>query len=509
MPEPVSTPDLLRRAEEHLRAGRFADAQNLCNQILRQNPDHSDALNLSAILARQQSQFTQAADFAARAVRASPNVAEFHANLGEFSRLAKMPQQAIMAFERAIRLKPMEPTFHNGLAMALSDNLQRERAANAYRFAVQLKPDYVEAWNNLAGVLREMGQLDESAEAIATVLKLQPRLPSAHLNLAIVRAAQERFPDAMNCYRQAIDLQPDYAEAHMSLGILHLLLGDFPHGWAEYRWRLNLAAPPVRPYWSGEDLREKTILLRAEQGFGDTIQFIRYVPLLARTGAKILLSCQPELSSLLTDLVAVLPSRQPFPPHDFQCPMLNLPLAFHTDLTNIPASVPYLKARKDLSQAWSHRLGPKTGKLRIGLVWAGRPAHQQDAFRSISLDQLSSILAVPDVEFFSLQIGPAAQQAARHNIHDFTADLHDFRDTAALIDHLDLVVTVDTAVAHLAGAMAKPVWVLLTRVPDWRWMLDRPDSPWYPTMRLFRQPKRGDWTTPINSVAAELAQLAR
>ena len=189
--------------------------------------------------------------------------------------------------------------------------------------------------------------------------------------------------------------------------------------------------------------------------------------------------------------------------------MLNLPMVFGTNSRNVPARIPYLKAKDDLSRIWLERLGNKSGKLRVGLAWAGRPEHRDDSRRSLALQQLAPILQTPEVEFFSLQMGPAARQAAEWPLKDFTAHLHDFCDTAALVEHLDLVISVDTAVVHLAGAMGKPVWVLLARIPDWRWMLERTDSPWYPSMRLFRQQRRGDWSGPIFAAAEELAKLAK
>jgi tetratricopeptide (TPR) repeat protein len=499
--------DALRAVEEHQRAGRFGEAERICRQILRQQPRHPGGLALWSILARQQGQFAVAAERAAEAARVHPQIAEFHANLGEFSRLAGKRDEAIAAFERAIQLKPLEPTFHNSLGTVFGGMRQNESAMKEYQRAIQLKPDYADAWNNLGAALREMGRLEEAAEAIGKALELQPQLPGAHLNLAIVRTDQERFSEAIESYGRAIAVRPDFREAHWSLGMLHLLLGDMERGWPEYQWRPTFAPRFAKPIWKGEDLRGKTILLHAEQGFGDTIQFVRYVPLLIERGARVLLACQPELTRLLSGIVPVVGMGDTLPAYDFHCAILNLPMALGTRPENIPASIPYLRAPEELSKSWLGRVRNKGAKLRVGLAWAGSSEHRDDARRTVALERMAPILKTPDVEFFSLQTGSAGRQAAQWGITDLTADLRDFCDTAALIEHLDLVITVDTAVAHLAGAMGKRVWVLLARIPDWRWMLERTDSPWYPTMRLMRQRQRGDWEGPIAAAAEELSKL--
>jgi tetratricopeptide (TPR) repeat protein len=346
----TSIQDALRSAEELHRAGKLVEAENICRQILEQKPHQTGALSLLSILARQQGQFAAAVDLAAHAARVQPQIAELHANLAEFSRLAGMPQESIASFQRAIELKPLEPTFHNSLAIALAENRQHESAVGEYQRAIELNPDYADARNNLGGVLRELGRLDEAAEAIGSALRLQPRMAGAHINLAIVQTDQERFHDAIESYSRAIAIQPDHRQAHWSLGTLYLRLGDMQRGWPEYQWRPTIGPRFAQPIWNGEDLHGKTILIHAEQGVGDTIQFIRYVPMLAERGAQILLVCQPELTRLLAGLARVLPADQPLPPLDFHCPLLNLPMAFGTDARNIPAAIPYLKAPDELSK---------------------------------------------------------------------------------------------------------------------------------------------------------------
>jgi tetratricopeptide (TPR) repeat protein len=332
---------------------------------------------------------------------------------------------------------------------------------------------------------------------------------AAQHNLAVVLADQGRFQEAIAAYSRAIELKPDSVEARCHLAELYLLLGDFERGWKEHEWRLPIAYPNNPRRWDGGELNGKTILPYGEQEFGDVIQFVRYVPMVAEKGGRIIFVCHEKLIRLLASMphiAQIVSLKQPTPPFDVFCPLLSLPLALGTALHAIPANVPYLKSERP-------RLGKKPGVLRVGLAWAGNPEHWDDLRRSIPLDQFAPLSAIPGIEFYSLQVGPAPRQAndssAPLPLIDLTSELQDFADTATLIESLDLVITVDTVVAHLAGAMGKPVWVLLAAMPDWRWMLDRADSPWYPTMRLFRQESTGSWSHVIWRIADSLAELNR
>ena len=492
----TSTPKALRIAEEHYRAGRLAEAKQKCGQILLRNPDDAGALNLSAMVARRQGRIAEAVEIAAHCAKVHPHLAECQANLGECSRVAGMRQQAIDAFERALQLKPREPAFHNGLGSALFEDRQYERALAEFERAVQLDADHVSGWSNLAGVLRELGRLDEAATAMETALRLQPQIAAGHLNMALIRAAQERFGEAMESTARAIAIRPEFAEAHCNLGMLRLLLGDLGRGWPEYQWRPTEKLPTAKPVWRGEDLLGKTIVLAGEQGFGDTIQFVRYVPMLRERGASLARLPRGIGGASGKNHTGRAPG-EPIPAHDFWCPLLNLPMLFGTTVQNIPARIPYLTAQS---------AGGKSAKVQVGLAWAGSPTHRDDARRSIPFAELTPILTVPDIEFINLQVGPAARQAEGSAVVQPNSELRDFADTASVIQDLDLLITVDTSVAHLAGAMGKPAWLLLAKVPDWRWLLERADSPWYPTVRLFRQERRGDWSGPISAVASELAK---
>ncbi|HMJ41192.1 MAG TPA: glycosyltransferase, partial [Pseudolabrys sp.] len=376
---------------------------------------------------------------------------------------------------------------------------------------------------NSATALRLLGRDTDAAGAYARALAIDPSRVEIWITLGNTFDRLQRHDDALRCWDHALTLKPDCAEAHWNKGLEQLLLGDFEQGFAEYEWRWKRAGNAPRdfgvPQWRGEDvsgtsLAGKTILLHAEQGFGDTIQFVRYLPTLAARGAKIVLEVPDSLMPLIGDIdgvIAMISRGQPHPPIDLHCPLMSLPLAFGTTLATIPATVPYLRAPAERVEAWRARL-PASGKLRVGLVWSGKPTHRNDHNRSIAFAQLAPVLAVPNIDFVSLQRdvretdAPALQNAAAVLRPDL--DQADFADTAAIIETLDLVIAVDTAVAHLTGALAKPLWLLLPLCPDWRWLLDRTDSSWYPGARLFRQPRIGDWDSVIGRVAEGLASFA-
>jgi hypothetical protein len=311
---------------------------------------------------------------------------------------------------------------------------------------------------------------------------------------------------------------------HWNLALMLLTHGDFERGWREYEWRwrvreLNMEFKAAGPQWDGSDLAGRQILLFAEQGLGDAIQFVRYIPQVSQRGGKIALAVQGELIRLLRgtggDRNEISRSVETWvafgeetPGYDVYCPLLTLPKVFGTTLSNIPADTPYLFADEAMAAQWKSRM-PSDDRLKVGLVWAGRPKHINDRNRSIAAGKLAPLARAENVWFCSLQKGPIARPEDRppFELADWTSELNDFADTAALIANLDLVICADTAVAHLAGAMGKRVWVLIPYLPDWRWMLDRTDSPWYPTMRLFRQPRPGDWETVMQQVATELNSL--
>ncbi|HXE52803.1 MAG TPA: tetratricopeptide repeat-containing glycosyltransferase family protein, partial [Tepidisphaeraceae bacterium] len=393
------------------------------------------------------------------------------------------------------------------------------------RQAIRLSPGTGHLYGNLGMVLAAAGRFDDAIAAFNQAIVLQPKLPEAHNNLGNALREQGRFEQAMSAYNKALSLRPNFPDARWNLGLLLLMQGDFERGWPLYearrqvtnfRFQTNLRGPQWEGFDKltpgGSDLTGRTILLQSEQGFGDTIQFVRYAPLLARRGAQVMLQTGPELRRLLTGQCSVgqiISPGEPLPRFDFSSPLMTLPRILGTTINSVPAEIPYLRPDPSLVESWRRRVSETGKRLKVGLTWAGRPTHPGDRARSIPSALLSPLNSIRDCQFFSLQKWkPAAVDQAPLPMIDWTSELNDFADTAALLENLDLVITVDTAVAHLAGAMSRRVWVLLPFVPDWRWMLNRADSPWYPTMQLFRQPTPGNWDSVINNVCQALRKYA-
>jgi hypothetical protein len=363
-----------------------------------------------------------------------------------------------------------------------------------------------------------LGRLEEALESYARARAIKPDYAEALYNQGNALVMLGRHREALASYERALAIKPDHAEAQWNQGLARLRLGDFRAGWKQYEWRwqrpdgVKSQRSFAQPVWTGQQsLQGKTILLHAEQGLGDTIQFVRYATLVARRGAKVMLEVQRTLKGLLArveGVAGIVGRGEELPAFDLHCPLLSLPLAFGTELSSIPASVPYLAATDDRIETWSARLPPRKG-LRVGIAWSGNAKHKDDRNRSIALARLAHLFAAPGVQFVSLQKdardGEAEVLRDIPGFLDLGPELKDFADTAALISLIDLVISVDTSTAHLAGAMGKPVWVLLPFSPDWRWLLEREDSPWYPTARLFRQPMIGDWESVIGRMRRELA----
>ena len=385
--------------------------------------------------------------------------------------------------------------------------------------ALALEPHHVEVLCNRGIALRALDRVEAALEDYERVLALQPKFVPAFNLKGVALAALNRHEEAIASYSAALALDPGFAPAHFNRGLSHLVRGDFEPGWCDHEWRWRGSDTQIalrnfgRPQWQGEDLQGKTILVHAEQGLGDTIQFSRYVPLLAACRAEVVLEVQPSLTRLLAQLPGahtVIAMNETRPAIDYHCPILSLPFAFGTRLDSIPASIPYLSAPAAHIERWRSRLGPRRG-LRVGLAWSGNAAQANDRNRSIAFERLMP-LGDPAWTLVSLQKDIRERDRAALDgcgtMLRFEDEIEDFRDTAAIIAELDLVVSADTSVAHLAAAMGKPVWVLLAFSADWRWLLDRDDSPWYPTARLFRQSQRGDWSNVLENVSRELRALA-
>jgi hypothetical protein len=451
--------DMLTEGLAFHRAGRLAEAEAVYRRILAQQPGNRDALHLLGVIASQ---------------------------VGRHDVAVELIRKAI-------------------------DNLPPDR----------INSSLGEAHNNLGRALMELDRLEEAVDSFHAAIRCSPQNALFHQNLASALEAGGDLDAAINEYQRAISLDPQLPDAHHGLALSLLAMGRFENAWPELEWRwrvqrLGAPRPDIpKPLWDGSELNGRRIFVYAEQGFGDAIQFSRYLPLLAQRGARVSFACQDELARLMSRVqgVARVLGASVDMDFDVHCPLLSLPLHFATTLESIPADIPYLSADPDAQRSWRDRIARLgKGRPRIGLVWSGNPAHPRDKSRSLRLLDLAPLAeAASSASLISLQKGPARHDLRSPpdglNIVDWTGELHDFADTAALIANLDLVISADTAVAHLAGALGKRVWVLLPHTPDWRWMLHRSDSPWYPTMRLFRQERRGEWTAPVWNVIQALEKM--
>jgi tetratricopeptide (TPR) repeat protein len=450
------------------------------------------------------------------AILLQPDLAEAHTNLGGLLRQQGRFDEAIAALRRAVQHRPDMFEARFGLGDALRERGLLEEAAASYQEAVRLRPTDVGARSNLAGTLLALGRLEAALAADREVIQLQPGVAEAHNNLGAVLAALGRLDEALECFAEAIRLKPDYAEPHKARAIVWLLQGDLARGWPEYEWRLRCSeAPPLlpEPQWDGSPLQGRTILLSTEQGMGDSLQFIRYVALVRKRGGRVIVMCPRSLHRLLRrslEIDQLLGPGDELPAFDTHAALLSLPALLGTTLATIPAEVPYLRTDDDVVERWRHELGPVDG-FKIGIAWQGRTEHKGDRLRSVPLQAFAPLAALDGIRLISLQKGPGTDQISRlpedWTIIDAGSRVEDWADTAGLLKNLDLVVTVDTAVAHLAGALGMPVWVALPFAPDWRWLLGREGSPWYPSMRLFRQSERGNWAEVFAGIAAAAATL--
>jgi len=425
--------------------------------------------------------------------------------------------QAFRALLRAAELLPHDIEAQGNLGLALLDAAEWQAAEQYLRRAVDLDPADANAWNNLGHGLCRMGRLEEAESCLRRAVELRADVPDFLHNLASAWQDQGRIEDAIAGYQRVLAIAPLFPHTHWNLGMCRLQLGDFSTGWKEYEWRWKTPAllPLARMHsgirWTGApDLAGKTVLLYAEQGLGDTLQFCRYATVLAERGARVVLYVPTTLVALLTSVdgvAEVCDSATVAPPHDFYCPMMSLPLACATTLASIPAPHAYLRAPVDRVEAWRQSIDAGGPGPRIGVVWSGNRNHKHDYRRSIALDQFAPLMS-GDYRWFCLQteLTEAERERLRQlpRCTQFADRLTDFGDTAALIAQLDLVLTVDTAVAHLAAAMGKPTWLLLSAHADWRWLERRNDSPWYPAMRLFRQEMAGDWAGVLLEVGVAL-----
>ncbi|HEX4146691.1 MAG TPA: tetratricopeptide repeat protein [Pirellulales bacterium] len=497
--------------------GQLDQAVARYQQAVAINPDFAEAhFNIGAAYGCL-GNLDAAAFHCQRALALRPDYVEAHFNLGNVLQGQGKLDAAAASYRQALALRPEYVEAHYNLGNLLKTQGMLDEAAASYERAATLQPDFFPAHNNLGGILRDQGKLDQAAAQYRRAIALMPELVDAHYNLGNVLLDQSKLDEAAACYRQALALKPDYGDAHMGLATCYLVQGDYERGWPAYEGRLHIPGFIPRPSaarWTGEPLAGRSLLLLAEQGVGDTIHFVRYARLLKERGARVVLAAQPALGRLLArnpdlDELTILGSADGLPHTDFYLPLLSAPGALGTDAVTIPNRVPYLAADAQLTAKWGRELAGLRG-MKIAIAWQGARGFRLDSQRSIPLSQFAPLARLPGVRLISLQKGFGSEQVATVDFplldlsDRLDEDAGPFMDTAAVIRSVDLVVTANTAIAHLAGALGTPVWLALHVSPDWRWQLGRDDSPWYPTMRIFRQASIGQWADVFERMARAL-----
>jgi tetratricopeptide (TPR) repeat protein len=500
-----------------LKRGEFEDAVGLLERLIKCDPHSSDAHNNLGAALQGLKRSAEAVRHLEKAIELEPNRPEAYYNLGLAQQSLGRLVEARECCERAIALRPDYAEAHNTLAVLVAPN-DPERALACFGRAIAARPGYADAHNNMGIVLQGLGRYEEALARYKQALAIKPDHADAHNNLGLALRSLNRHEEAIACFETAQAIKPDHVDAQLGEGLVRLALGDYATGWKKYAWR-HLTANfshgkkrPPQPLWLGDwDISGKTILLHGEQGLGDTMMFARYVPMVAQRGAKVILAVQRPLAALMATLKGASIVRgqgEPVPPFDGFCPLPTLPLAFRTSVETIPADVPYLSAPVDRLAKWRPVL-EAVPRPRIGLMWAG--AQSPIYRRTIPLRLLLPLFELREFHFVALQKELPDEDAPfldSSGMATFLGDRQaDLADTAAMISMLDLVITIDTSIANLAGAMGKPTWVLLPFSADWRWLRERTDSPWYPTARLFRQPAPGDWPSVVAQVEAALRQL--
>jgi len=498
---------------------RLDEARECFDRLVVLKPDMAVAHNNRGTVLGDLERFVEALQSYDRAIELSSDYAEAYNNKGNALRIFNQPENALWCYDRAIEFKPDFAEAYGNRGAVLNQLSRHSEALQSYDRAIELKPDFAEAYNNKANVLDRLNRPHDAFRCHDRALEINPNYVDAHCFKGNTFCSLRRMDEAIHCYDRAIALNPDYADAYWSKSRCKLMIGDFEEGWPLYEWRKKRPGftkiyHRSQPCWSGnESLEGANLLIYAEQGLGDTIQFCRYALLAEQKGARVTLAVQDALVRLLGSLspaTAIEKLSAVSGTFDYQIALMSMPQAFGTTLSTCPAKVPYLRAEPEKVQMWKSRLG--SHGFKVGIGWQGNKRAEIDFGRSFPLRHFEGISKLPNIRLISLQRSEGIEQLGSLPSgmkvetlgEDFDRGPDAFVDTAAVMDCLDLVITSDTAMAHLAGALGRPTWVALKCVPEWRWLLDRADSPWYPTLKLFRQPEPGDWSSVFAAIEAQL-----
>jgi len=500
----------------HQEKKEIPQAISAYHQAIALRPNYAEAYNNLGNALLEIKDYRNAADALQHALALVPTFAPMHYNLGCVLYESAQIEASVERFRKAISIDPHLPEAWYSLGNALKDQGKYDESMAALQSALTLRPTFAQGWNSMAALHHERADYKAALVAVHRAIELKPNFAEAYANLGSTLKDQGNLDGAIAAYEKAIALQPGNPRMEWNLALVLLLKGDYERGWRLFESRPNTDLYRFdRPRWDGAALNGRTILVCLEQGFGDVIQFVRFVPRLVELGGQVIALGRPPLRRLLEGHCGIcqyVGIDEPVPPFDYYTMLLSLARLFNVSLSDL-STTPYLQADVNLVERWGSRVGRAGNALRVGLVWAGNPIHSNDRNRSVPLRSMAEHLAMPGVQYYSLQkdaiTADITAQAPAFEMIDLTAQIEDFADTAALISNLDLVIACDTSVAHLAGAIGKPIWILLPFAPDWRWMLGRSDSVWYPTARLFRQITPGDWSKPLAEIKKGLSDLVR
>jgi len=517
-----------KQALELYNQNKLQQAELILDELLKDGNNGIDTLYLHGIIDFKLSKIALALEYFHKTSEKSPQHAESHYNMGLCYAYLEKTEEAVTHYKKALELNPRHANSMNNLGAIYFDRKELDKAEELYLKALACQPNNNNAMSNLGNVLFAKNKTEDALACYWSAVTMEPgedvvfNKASAYNNIGFVHLEDRKINDSFKFFDKAIEVDPTYTEAYFNKARGYLLTGDFENGWINYEYRIKRKEfgkrKFLKPRLTEQDVNGKTIYVYTEQGLGDTIQFIRYLPLLKQKGAKIIFECNKKIVPMFADykgfdvITEQISDDEPKYEYDYHIPLLSLPSYFNTNLSNIPGGVPYVFAKKELVEYWSQIIN-KDKNFKIGIVWAGNPGHIRDKDRSCKLGDFLPVFSIQGATVYIIQKGDAKFQARDIlypyvNMNDYNFDEKEpFFDTAAIMENLDLIITVDTSIAHLAGAMNRPVWVLLSYIPDWRWMLDRSDTPWYPSMRLYRQEKAGDWSPVFATIKTEIEKL--